>query len=218
MHRKPVDYYLDKLKSYDFELPFLPDDIIGDLEVKQISNLKKLYINNLQWMNLSLRNYWQVFQFLSHIENSKGRVTTTGMGFLLRESWLVKKGMDVTVIESNENVIRYHMKYNPDICNKLKIVNDDAKQYVGNCDTLLLDHYEFESDDHVLNEVQNFKNRIDYETIWFWPIEKIIKNKSLSDSVSLRESYGELQRIIKGLPDLSDSSLKLYDNIWMGNI
>jgi len=110
------------------------------------------------------------------------------------------------------------MKYNPDICNKLKIVNDDAKQYVGNCDTLLLDHYEFESDDHVLNEVQNFKNRIDYETIWFWPIEKIIKNKSLSDSISLRESYGELQRIIKGLPDLSDSSLKLYDNIWMGNI
>ncbi len=31
-------------------------------------------------------------------------------------------------------------------------------------------------------------------------------------------TYGELQRIIKGLPDLSDSSLKLYDNIWKGNI
>ena len=215
---KTEDYYLNKLSEYGFEFPNLPSDIIGNMEIKIVGDIKKLYVDGKQWMTLDLVNYRQIFQFLSHIENSDGKIITTGMGFLLRESWLVKNGFDVTVIEVNENIIEYHLKHNPDICSKLTIINSNAEEYSGSCDTLLLDHYEFESNEYILDSVIQFQKRIQYSTIWFWPIERLIIHQGFVDGISEMESYLKIKNKIQGLPELNESSLDLYLTIWRGQM
>ena len=210
---KPVDYYLNKLHDYGFEFPNLPSDIIGNMEIKIVGTQKKLYVDGKQWMGLNLEDYREIFQFLSHIENSKGKIITTGMGFLFRETWLINKGFDVTVLELNKNIIDYHLKHNPNICSKLKIIHCNAEEYIGDCDTLLLDHYELENNEYILNSVMKFKERIQYNNLWFWPIERLISNMG-HNRIDKMESYKILKDKIQGLPELSESSLDLYLTIW----
>jgi hypothetical protein len=136
------------------------------------------------------------------------------MGFLLRESWLVKNGFDVTVIEVNKDIIDYHLKHNFDICSKLTIINCDAEKYEGSCDTLLLDHYELETDEYILDSVIKFKERIDYSHIWFWPIERLVDSQCQIQGISDMESYLRIKDKVQGLPDLSSPSLDLYLTIW----
>ena len=211
---KPVEYYLNKLGGYGFEFPNLPEDVVGSMEVKDSPRRKKLFVDGNQWMGLNLLDYREVFQFLSHIENSRGKVITTGMGFLLRESWLVKNGFDVTVLEVNKDIIDYHLKHNPDICSKLTIINCNAEEYRGSCDTLLLDHYELESNEYILDSVIKFKDRIDYKHIWFWPIERLVIRQTQIEGIEEMDSYLRIKDKVQGLPDLSPPSLDLYLSIW----
>jgi hypothetical protein len=211
---KTIDYYLNKLSEYGFEFPNLPIDVVGSMEVKDFPTQKKLYVDGKQWMGLNLMDYREVFQFLSHIENSRGKVITTGMGFLLRESWLVKKGFDVTVLEINKDIIDYHLKHNPDICSKLTIINCNAEEYRGSCDTLLLDHYELETNEYILDSVIKFKERINYSHIWFWPIERLVVSQCRIQGIGEMESYLMIKDQVQGLPDLSSPSLDLYLTIW----
>ena len=211
---KNVEYYLSKLSDYGFEFPNLPIDVVGSMEVKDFPTQKKLYVDGKQWMGLNLKDYREVFQFLSHIENSRGKVITTGMGFLLRESWLVKNGFDVTVLEVNKDIIDYHLKHNLDICSKLTIINCNAEEFKGSCDTLLLDHYELETNEYILESVIKFKERIDYSHIWFWPIERLVDSQCQIQGISDMESYLRIKDKVQGLPDLSPPSLDLYLTIW----
>jgi hypothetical protein len=211
---KTIDYYLNKLIEYGFEFPNLPIDVVGSMEVKDFPTQKKLYVDGKQWMGLNLKDFREVFQFLSHIENSRGKVITTGMGFLLRESWLVKKGFDVTVLEVNKDIIDYHLKHNPDVCSKLTIINSNAEEYRGSCDTLLLDHYELETNEYILDSVIKFKERINYSHIWFWPIERLVVRQCQIEGIGEMESYLRIKDKVQGLPDLSFPSLDLYLTIW----
>jgi hypothetical protein len=49
-------------------------------------------------MVLNLKTYKEVYEFFSHISLSQGSVICSGMGLLLRESWLVNLGFDVVVV------------------------------------------------------------------------------------------------------------------------
>lgn len=215
---KPKEYYISKLSSLGFIFPNLPSDKIGDMEIKEFSNQKKLYVNGQQWMGLNLTDHREIFQFVSHIEISKGDVITTGMGFLLRENWLLQKGHSVTVIEQNENIINYHLKHNPDICSKLNIIHGDANNHIGKCDTLLLDHFELEDNDKILNDVQKVKNNIHCDTLWFWPIERMIIKKSVNDKISYSSSYSSFRDLIPELPVMDNPSLERYLDLWMVRI
>jgi hypothetical protein len=171
-----------------------------------------------QWMYLNLETYHEVFEFFSHYDQAKGHCICTGLGFGLREKWLLnnKKVTKLTVIEKNPEVISYHEKIKSDVFLNAEIINEDANGYSGSCDTLLLDHFEFEpwnNPPKLFIDVKQCSTNIEHEVMWFWPLEHILvyyarvyKYCDLSPAhfyKGFRESYPTL-------PDLTDEKLLQY--------
>jgi 2-polyprenyl-3-methyl-5-hydroxy-6-metoxy-1,4-benzoquinol methylase len=164
-------------------------------------NQIKLRVNGGSWMGLNLDDYREVFEFYSHYTLSKGKVLCSGMGLLIRESWILSKGVNVTLVENNENIIQYHKTYNPELCSQMNIIHGDIHDHKGEYDVILLDHYEHEKEDWIIEDVKNIMNNTQCDTVWFWPLERIIRRNGGW------EYYVELKKSIPRLPDLDEVSL-----------
>lgn len=212
-----------------------PDNFVPEFEILENSGIKCLMINGRQWMLYNTNTYRQVAQLFSHYYIASGNVITTGLGFALRENWLLKnpKVKTITVIEKNQTLINYHKKTNPKLFEKIKIICADATEYKGECDTLLIDHYENDNMEYMINDVKNIcENNIKCNKMWFWHLE----TKLLADSYGMSEInlandfndgkfkydtnkfnniitvYNNLKTAggLKWLPELSEGELKLF--------
>jgi len=237
---------LEILKSFNYNPPLIkttsssevlqigPNKIVKKFEVIDNGIVKVLLINGKQWMMYNYSNHQQAAQLLSHYYLAKGDVITTGLGFGVRENWLLKNPnvKSITIIEKNQTVIDYHKKNNPKLYKKVKIICEDASEYKGECDTLLLDHYEFENTPYVFENARKVCQNIKCQTMWFWHLEtQIIADIHGVDEVSLLNKFkrGEfnfdmtklsdvyrayeeikVRERLAQLPNLSEYELKLF--------
>ena len=199
----------------------------------------RLFINNEQWMMYDW-SHTQAAMVYSHYHIAYGDVITTGLGFAARESWLLNnpRVKSLTVLEKNQCIIDYHKEINSDIIKKAKVICTDAVDYVGKCDTLLLDHYEHESMDYIVNNVKTVCKNIQCEKMWYWHLETqiladlhgvqedgvwlLFRDKKLKfDTESLRNIKYVYENIrqrfnLEKLPNLTEEELKLFLTIYTG--
>ena len=197
--------YLDHLvNKYGFVFPNLSVDKIQEVELRNVPYGLRLFVDDISWMGVNTNNYREVYEFFSHFSLATGKVLCSGMGLLIRESWLLSKGVEITLVEKNENIIEYHRKHNPHLCDRLTIVCDDIHNQVGKYDVVLLDHYEHEKEDWIIEDVKSISKNIECDVLWFWPLEKICaKNGGW-------EYYRELRKSICKLPELDETTFDYF--------
>lgn len=192
----------------------------------------ELRIDNERWMRFDTSNFTQLFEFYSQYNLSRGHCICSGLGFGLREKWLLSKKQitKITVLEKNIEVIDYHKKINPYFMDKIEVVNCDASEYKGECDTLLLDHYEnlpLLNLDEYFKDIKKCCDNIKHKTLWFWPLELVIcelidpkwtvlKNDLNDKNITKKiyERYLNIKTMYPTLPNISEYELDAYCNLF----
>lgn len=178
-----------------FKLPNLPFDEIGKLRIEGSPNRGvTYYYEDKQQMVLSQYSdqvYWESY---NHNFFAFGDVVATGLGVLTRESMLIDNPRitSITVLEICEELIEYHKKHNPEIMDKLNVINCDANEWEGTCDTYLMDHHE---KGNLLENFLKCYQKVNCKQCWFWPLEICVAK--YSDYVILRD-------VVPELPELSE--------------
>lgn len=179
----------------------------------------ELLINGDQWMTFNHNTYEQLFELYSHYLLAEGHCICTGLGFGLRENWLLSKKQvsKITILEKNIEIIDYHKQLNPDFMSKVEVIHCDASEYIGECDTLLLDHYESEPFQDSSKYFQNIKkcyDNIKHTSFWFWPLELMVtvglSKKDKNFSKNRYEKYLNLMKIYSTLPNITECELNSY--------
>jgi hypothetical protein len=172
-------YDLSRIK-----LPHTNPVKISDIEIIFNKNNKSytLYQNNNKWMIFSTsKEYDSVKEFYPQYDMAHGNVLITGLGFGIVASWLLQKETvkSVTVIELSKEIIGIFKKNNPEIYNKLIIINDDASKYITDkkYDCLFLDHYEDQDFEWRINDMNLVMKNIPHDIFWSWSIEEIYTHK-----------------------------------------
>lgn len=197
--------YLEYLETqYGFAMPNLPLDKINNVELRKVHGGLRLFVDNNSWMEIHLDHYREVYQFFSHYTLAQGNVLCSGMGLLLRESWLISKGVNITLVEVNESIIEYHRKHNSPILDSLSLIHQDIHSHLGSYDVVLLDHYEHEADEWIIEDVKKVMKNIDCDVLWFWPLERICYKNGGWDF------YCELKKEIPQLPNLDREVFDLF--------
>jgi len=123
-------------------------------------------------------------QLYSSYDLAYGDVLVSGLGFGILALWLCSKPEvnSVTVIEISEDIIRLfkNSNYIPD---KLNVINYDMINYNTDkkYDVLLLDHYENQKFDWILEDIKKISSRIKHTNMWAWPLEEIYLFKMYAD-------------------------------------
>lgn len=202
------------LSNYNLTLPVMEEYSSGKLEIKIKNGSFYLYLDSEQWMIYTPHSGIQLFEFFSHYILSKGVVVCTGMGFLLRESWILKNPAvtKLIVIENSKDLIEYHKKKNPDILEKIEVLEGDVHDFQLECDTLLLDHFELQSTDQVISDVIEIGKKIKHKSLWFWPLEKIILAESRKKGIPFLDFYipFRAQNSLDTLPVLQRDELEKF--------
>lgn len=169
---------LELLNKFDYSPPRIVTGKFGEVEITLADNHYYLTVNGEQWMAYNSKGHDEVFQVFSHYYFAKGHTVVTGMGFGARENWILTKPevTKLTIIERTEDLLNYHKEIDSPFLKdpRVEIVIDDARNYRGACDVLLLDHYELEEYDWILNDVREIQDRNVCKTLWFYPFERII--------------------------------------------
>lgn len=216
------DCMLEILKKCGYVPPQLKEWKKENIEVSLIDEcFYQLKVNGEPWMTYSpFTPLQQATELFSHYHLAKGHCVCTGMGFGIRENWLMSKKevSKITIVEKNEQVLEYH-KYNQSpFLKECEVVIGDASELNGKCDTLLLDHYEKESYEDIIKDVKKISNNMDCHTLWFWPLERLILDYKTNNSklFSNYQSYSQIYEEIKTkselskLPDLDEETLKFF--------
>lgn len=217
------------LKQLNYQEPFISEYENDNLKVYFDEEWQsyKLTVDGKEWMSYDIKGHTQAFEFYSHQTLAKGHCICTGMGFGVRESWLLKNPnvTKVTVVERNQCVIDYHKWNNSPFLKHVEVIHDDASKYVGNCDTLLLDHYESSDPHEVLADASKIVQNIEHDTLWIWPLEAIItsaRRRRLDRStvkvftnenfITRMEIYENIKQIyeLDTLPQLTEEDLDLF--------
>lgn len=210
----PTQLQHDYLYNLGYTDPNIVEYEKNGLSVRFENDNYRLVQDGSTWMNYHVPSMEQVFQLYYHWKLAEGHCICTGMGFLLRENWLLSKKevTKITVIETNRNIIQYHWEHNPHIMERLNIVNMDAYNYHGSCDTLLIDHWEgFRNNDITCGDYSYLiSQKIKHKQLWFWPLDGIISGYyrdylgiNLKDFYDRYKSYFQLTT----LPNLTEEEL-----------
>ncbi len=221
MGREIFPFFMLKiLEKFDYSPPNIELYDDGNIEVCPASpTAYQLKVNGERWMVYDFFNHSQACQVFSHYDLADGHCICTGLGFGVRESWLLtKKNVSkITILEKNKEVIEYHQYLKSPFLDHVEIVNCDATEYKGKCDTLLLDHYEFEptlnNKELLYNDIRRCVGNIDHDLLWFWPIEHLLLvNQKFNKNKY--ESYEILKKKFSSLPDLSPEDINFYVGIY----
>jgi hypothetical protein len=167
------------LEHMNYKPPVLKGGQLGSFEIRENQpGYYYLYINGEQWMAYNTNTHLEAYEVYSHYMLAEGHVIVTGMGFGVRENWILSKPSvtKLTIIESSKDLIEYHTKNKSEFLNdhRVEVINCDASEYKGSCDVLLLDHYELADYESILTNVKLVHDNIECKTMWFWPLERII--------------------------------------------
>lgn len=167
------------LEHFNYTPPKLKVGKIGSFEIRENSpGYFYLYLDGEQWMAYDMNSHLEAYELFSHYKLAKGHTVVTGLGFGVRENWILTKSdvTKLTIIERSKEVIDYHKKNKSAFLKDLRveIINMDASDYKGTCDVLLLDHYETADYEAILADVKKIHDNVKCKSMWFWPFEKII--------------------------------------------
>lgn len=141
---------------------------------------------------------------------SYGNVIITGLGFGVAENWISRKAnvSSLKVIELNQGLIDYHKKFTS-FNDKVELIHADATSYTGQCDVLLLDHYELpkEAVFAKIDEFMSISENISCKTVWAWRLENVIPTY---------EDYKAIRRVWGNLPDINKEKFELYKRLFRG--
>ena len=166
-----------------------------------------LFVDGQRWMTYNLFDHIQAFELYSHYDVAHGHCICTGLGFGVRENWLLTKPevTKITVLEKNKEVIEYHQHIKSPMLDHIEVIHVNANKYKGQCDTLLLDHLEYFDKKNLLAKVRHCITGIDHNTLWFWPLELLLTKK---------HKYQKLRSTLPTLPDLDKETLHLYKGMY----
>ena len=79
------------------------------------NQMYRLFIGGEDYMSYRIKDHDEAYELYSHYDLAKGHCICTGLGFGVRENWLLtkKEVSKVTVLEKNKEVIEYHKYINP---------------------------------------------------------------------------------------------------------
>lgn len=191
-----------------------------------IRNAYFLHYDNVRW-NGVYTDYSDSFENLySQYDIAHGKVLLTGLGFgiLLKALDYKKEVTSITVIEKYQDVVDAFLKYNK-ISSKVNIIIDDATAYTTDeeFDCLLPDHYETQSVDWKINDMNDISKRIKHKHYWPWslelmfyrtmyPKEKYGNSRKEFLSNYSHELYSKWQEFIKGYFNGNENLLNIEED------
>ena len=215
-HKNKVDIFVRDKSDLMLDIEDHPNRAIQYAEGEVL-----LYINGRQWLRQYLPTSLSVGAVFSHYWFARGHTLTTGLGLGIRENWLLNKKevTKLTVLEKSLKLIDYHKEHNPDLFEYAEVIHVDANEYVGECDVLLMDHYEEEPIEEMAEMSSKVAKNINCEVCWFWPIEELIQKQpqyQVDDPLSLLEAYEYVKKKydLPKLPELDFEILILLRTIF----
>ena len=185
--------------------------------VKYAQGHASLYVNGAQWLRQYLPTATSAGGIFSHYWLARGHTLTTGLGLGIRENWLLNKKevTKLTILEKNLKLIDYHKEHNPDLFEYAEVIHVDANEYVGECDVLLMDHYEEEPIEEMAEMSSKVAKNIKCEVCWFWPIEELIQ-KEPQQQVTPLEAYEYIKKKydLPKLPEVDSELLNIFTCIF----
>lgn len=179
-----------------------------------------LTVNDERWLIYDYERHSTERQFSSSYDVAYGDCVLSGLGLGILPEMLMNKPevKSITVYESNKDVIEINKLIGFDSIKKINIIHDKIENVQGiKCDCLLLDHYEFESDEYILNNVKQINDAIQPKVVWFWRAETTAYNAYLDRKLGSNISdFGEMyqawkkQSGISNLPDLDKNKIDFY--------
>jgi hypothetical protein len=204
---------LEILKKFNYTVPILKEYNNDSVDVVKSNQCFTLYVNKHQWNNYNFLYHDEAFQVFPHYYLASGHCLCTGLGFGVRENWLLQnpRVTKITVLEKSRDVIEYHKWLNNPLLKKIELIECDANEYVGSCDTLLLDHYEQEKDQEWLDSIRNISKNVNHNCLWVWSVEPYIEDFSYKNKCSLMTSYYKIKEINNlKLPIISEQTLLMF--------
>lgn len=195
--KSPLKYFPIQIGEYK---------ILHDEKANGFNLLEK----NHNWMGYDQNSYWQSTEFYLEIENAYGVCITTGLGLgILQSNLCLKKNVSkVIVYEKSQDLIEIFYKiveYNNFDISKLEIRQDNADIIENQiCDCLFADHFDNESEEHIISVVKKLSEKNTSDVCWYWPaVNHFIKyannqNKNLDcDTYELWKNYTGIKNLLK---------------------
>ena len=208
------------LPELNFRKPVIKPYKKNKFSIKAEKHRYALYHDDVRYMFWDTSTDREIYELYSHFDLAYGHCICTGLGFLFRESWLLIKPeiTKITVLELNKDVIEYHKKNNPEIFNRLEVIQCDANEYKGSCDTLLIDHYmDATTDYNFFLTAKKVCDNIQCKVMWFWPLEQLL-DRSYRNYIglTLKEIYQRVKYYfdLTKLPDLTEEQLLKYCSVF----
>lgn len=179
-----------------FDKTTLPKIIFPEIEeyenakiIKEKDGVTRLYVDNQEWMEEVVEEMGTALEMYPLYDLANGNVLISGWGMGILPEWIANKNevKSVTVVEKNESVVKLYLKNNK-INEKINIIIDDMNNFSTNdeYDCLLLDHYQYESNDYKIENIkQVYKNVPNHKLIYAWSIEYIYLEKIFNNRFEL---------------------------------
>jgi hypothetical protein len=205
------------MSIYDAEMPNIVVGTYGEAEVEYIDfeESYKLSYKGVPWMGTD--KYFIAGKDLLHsqFDLAYGDVLLTGLGFgILAKALCQKPGVtSVTVIELNQDVIDAYLTHN-ELDEKMVIVKDDASHYTPDreFDCLLPDHYELQTLNWTIKDMNKIAERIGHKVFWPWSIEEIFLMKMYPKETYKQTSTKFLELYTAELPEKWREFIDTYFN------
>lgn len=213
---------LEFLIQYGYVPPQLKEWSNENIKIIECDDYPKigLFVDDIPWMGYDFNTHYQAAELFSHFYLAKGHCVCTGMGFGVRENWLMSKKeiSKITIVEKNEHLLEYHKYIQSPFLKECEVIIGDASELSGKCDTLLLDHYEEQTYEDIIKDVKKISNNMDCDILWFWPLERLIIDykKNNSNLFNTYQSYSQIYEEIKTksklskLPNLNEETIRLF--------
>jgi len=189
---------------------------LGSVDIVDHGTHFTLYNNGDRWMVCEKDSDLQIKELYSSYDTAVGDILVSGLGFGILALWLSSKPnvTSVTVIEFSQDVIDLFKQSN-DVPDNLTIIHGDIINYNTDkhYDVILLDHYERQTFDWRIKDMNRICQRISHKAFWAYSLEAIYLFKMYSDDK--REQQLNVGNIIsKSGYDLSKSWDKFVDEFF----
>jgi hypothetical protein len=172
-----------KKSIYEAEMPIIAPGTYGncDIEYEEKGKKYRMKCEGVQWMEADKDFLHPKDTLYSQYDLAYGTVLITGLGFGILAKALSEKPevTSVTIIEIEQDVIDAFFSNNT-LNSKVTIILGDASTYESNVkyDCLLPDHYELQSTDWIIKDMNSIAERINHDVFWPWPIEELFLEKT----------------------------------------
>ena len=179
----------------------------------------RLTVDGKQWMTYSPIGLTQEKEFASSVDLAYGKCVLSGLGLGILAGMLLNnpKVTSITVYEVSKEVIELNRTCGESF-NKIEVIHQSMRDVKNiECDCLLLDHYEHESDEYIIDDVSEISYNNNAKCIWFWRAEPMIEHfKDIGKITNIQKSYDTWAAStgIRNLTNLTEQQLNYYISQW----